>query len=128
MMPLSRATISRLPFICPSLSPTNPRPHTTIPSTSNINPVDDPPEPLEFRFMEEPLGIPASEGFGYYQARLGGVLGPGGRYKLEAKLGFGMASSVWLARDLRCVMLQGFTSTFSHKIFFFIQMSASINT
>jgi hypothetical protein len=71
--------------------------------TAEFNaPLDDSGE-LEttLTFPEEPLGIPASAGFGYYQARLGNVLGPGGRFKLETKLGVGVASSVWLVRDLR---------------------------
>ena len=66
------------------------------------------PTPLAFTdeesplsFMEEPLGLPASEGFGYYQGGPGDRLGPGGRFKLESKLGLGATSSVWMARDLR---------------------------
>jgi hypothetical protein len=49
---------------------------------------------------EEPLGLPASEGFGYFQGGPGLILGPNSRFKLQAKLGFGTTSSVWLARDL----------------------------
>jgi serine/threonine-protein kinase SRPK3 len=53
-----------------------------------------------FTFSEEPLGLPASEGFGYFQGGPGLILGPNSRFKLQAKLGFGTTSSVWLARDL----------------------------
>ena len=53
-----------------------------------------------FTFSEEPLGIPASEGYGYFQGGPGTKLGPNDRFLLQAKLGFGTASSVWLARDL----------------------------
>ncbi|KAF8335635.1 kinase-like protein [Amanita rubescens] len=52
-----------------------------------------------FTFSEEPLGLPASEGFGYFQGGPGLTFGPDGRFKLQAKLGFGTTSSVWLARD-----------------------------
>lgn len=62
------------------------------------------PQPTEeeiphFTFKEEPLGLPASEGYGYFQGGPGDVLGPNGRFKIEAKLGMGTVSSVWLARD-----------------------------
>ena len=52
-----------------------------------------------FTFSEEPLGLPASEGFGYFQGGPGLTFGPDSRFKLQAKLGFGIVSSVWLARD-----------------------------
>ncbi|KIJ62429.1 hypothetical protein HYDPIDRAFT_169105 [Hydnomerulius pinastri MD-312] len=57
---------------------------------------DDPPH---FTFTEEPLGLPADEGFGYFQGGPGYCLGPESRFKIEAKLGFGTTSSMWLARD-----------------------------
>jgi hypothetical protein len=52
-----------------------------------------------FTFSEEPLGVPASDGYGYFQGGPGLTLGPENRFKLQAKLGFGTTSSVWLARD-----------------------------
>jgi len=52
-----------------------------------------------FTFSEEPLGLPASEGFGYFQGGPGLTFGPDCRLKLQAKLGFGTTSTVWLARD-----------------------------
>jgi len=68
-----------------------------VSSTTNQNPVaDEQPSVPHFTFLEEPLGLPASEGFGYFQ---GSTLGPANRFKLQAKLGFGTASSVRLARD-----------------------------
>ena len=48
---------------------------------------------------QEFLGLPASEGFGGFQGGPGLTLGPECRFKLQAKLGFGTTSSVWLARD-----------------------------
>jgi serine/threonine-protein kinase SRPK3 len=69
-------------------------------STADPNPVaDEQPSIPQFSFSEEPLGLPASEGFGYFQGGPGLTLGPSNRFKLQAKLGFGTASSVWLARD-----------------------------
>ena len=52
-----------------------------------------------FTFSEEPLGLPAAEGFGYFQGGPGLTFGPNSRFKLQAKLGFGTTSNVWLARD-----------------------------
>jgi serine/threonine-protein kinase SRPK3 len=52
-------------------------------------------------FAEEPLGIPAEEACGWFQGGPGSCLGPDSRFKVEAKLGFGTTSSLWLARDLR---------------------------
>lgn len=60
---------------------------------------DEQPDVPHFTFSEEPLGLPASQGFGYFQGSPGLSLGPANRFKLQAKLGFGTASSVWLARD-----------------------------
>ena len=69
-------------------------------STTNPNPGANEKQDIpHFTFLEEPLGLPASEGFGYFQGGPGLTFGPGCRYKLQAKLGFGMASSVWLAQD-----------------------------
>jgi serine/threonine-protein kinase SRPK3 len=55
-------------------------------------------------FAEEPLGIPAEEACGWFQGGPGSCLGPDSRFKVEAKLGFGTTSSLWLARDLRYVV------------------------
>ncbi|KAF8650644.1 hypothetical protein AX16_005142 [Volvariella volvacea WC 439] len=50
-------------------------------------------------FPEEPLGLPADSGFGFFQGGVGDVLGPDGRYEVKQKLGYGTTSSVWLAKD-----------------------------
>ena len=72
----------------------------TTSSIADSNPVaDEQQDILQFTFSEEPLGLPASEGFGYFQGGPGLTLGPNSRFKLQAKLGFGTTSSVWLARD-----------------------------
>lgn len=69
-------------------------------SIANPNPgVHEHQDIPHFNFSEEPLGLPASEGFGYFQGGPGLTFGPDRRFKLQAKLGFGIASSVWLARD-----------------------------
>ena len=54
------------------------------------------------QFPEEPLNLPASEGFGYYPA-YPGLKVKDGRYEVIRKLGYGPRSSVWLALDLKCV-------------------------
>jgi hypothetical protein len=51
-------------------------------------------------FPEEPLGIPAEEACGCSP----GHLGPDLCFEVEAKLGFGTTSSLWLARDLQYVV------------------------
>ena len=73
-------------------------------STTSQNLVaDEQPSVPHFTFLEEPLGLPASEGFGYFQGGPELTLGPANRFKPQAKLGFGTASSVWLARDCMTV-------------------------
>jgi serine/threonine-protein kinase SRPK3 len=69
-------------------------------SMASPNPgANEPRDIPHFTFSEEPLGLPASEGFGYFQGGPGLTLGPDCRFTLQAKLGFGTASSVWLAKD-----------------------------
>ncbi|GLB43155.1 putative protein kinase domain containing protein [Lyophyllum shimeji] len=56
-------------------------------------------EPPTFVFPEEPLGLPADTGFGYFQGKPNDVVGPDNRFHIQAKLGVGTNSSVWLAKD-----------------------------
>ncbi|KAJ3575767.1 hypothetical protein NP233_g886 [Leucocoprinus birnbaumii] len=56
-------------------------------------------EPPTFTFPEEPLGLAADAGYGYFQGAPDDYVGPNDRFHLHAKLGFGTNSSVWLARD-----------------------------
>jgi serine/threonine protein kinase len=50
-------------------------------------------------FQSEALGMPASRGYGWANLEFGQKIGDGGRYTIERKLGWGMQSSTWLARD-----------------------------
>ena len=50
-----------------------------------------------FKFPEEPLGLSVAENGGFYAAALTSSLNS--RYTLVSKLGWGIHSSVWLARD-----------------------------
>ncbi|PIL36248.1 hypothetical protein GSI_01910 [Ganoderma sinense ZZ0214-1] len=55
-------------------------------------------------YREEPLGLGSKQGFGHYDAQFGEVirsLDPCLGYRIERKLGWGIHSSVWLARELR---------------------------
>jgi hypothetical protein len=53
----------------------------------------------DLSYEEEPLGAAASDGYGFAQFKVGEVIGPDQRYLLARKLGWGMSSSTWLARD-----------------------------
>lgn len=64
------------------------------------SPHDDTPT---FTFPEEPLGLPATAGYGFFQGTPYDALGPDGRFQLQAKLGFGTNCSVWLAKDQQYV-------------------------
>ena len=64
--------------------------------------VDDSDCPT-FTFPEEPLGLSAAEGYGFFQGKPYEKLGPDGRFHLLGKLGIGMNSSVWLAKDQQYV-------------------------
>lgn len=55
---------------------------------------------LKLRFIEEPLGIPASRGYGYPSIEFGQAIGPSIPYLICRKLGWGSSSSTWLARDM----------------------------
>ncbi|KAF8573007.1 kinase-like protein [Ramaria rubella] len=54
---------------------------------------------VDLTFVEEPLGIPAQEGYGWPQLEFNQTVGPENRYVILRKLGWGMSSSTWLARD-----------------------------
>lgn len=54
---------------------------------------------MEVTFAEEPLGMPASAGYGYADIEFGAVIGPDNRYIIIRKLGWGGSSSTWLGRD-----------------------------
>lgn len=58
---------------------------------------------LSFQVHKEPLGFPAEAGYGFFEGGPGDELGPSGRYQIHAKLGYGTASSVWLAKDMQYV-------------------------
>ncbi|KAK0187959.1 kinase-like protein [Armillaria mellea] len=49
--------------------------------------------------VEEPLGLPAKEGYGWPHLKFNESIGPDNRYVISRKLGWGMSSSIWLARD-----------------------------
>ncbi|KAG5729409.1 Serine/threonine-protein kinase SRPK1 [Termitomyces sp. T112] len=72
-------------------------------------------------FHEEPLGIPASEGYGYLQGGPGQVLGPKPGFRIESKLDIGRTASLWLARDLckdqfvAIKILAGYTSQLNRE-------------
>ncbi|PIL30861.1 hypothetical protein GSI_07030 [Ganoderma sinense ZZ0214-1] len=61
-------------------------------------------ENLHLTLDEEPLGVGSKYGFGHYDAQFGEVIFPADRstgYCVERKLGWGLYSSVWLARELQ---------------------------
>ncbi|KAL5482907.1 hypothetical protein ACEPAI_9502 [Sanghuangporus weigelae] len=56
-------------------------------------------EDVSLEFTEEPLGVGATNGFGYLQVEFGDRIGPDNRYEILRKLDWGAESSVWLAKD-----------------------------
>ena len=54
---------------------------------------------VDLTFVSEPLGMPATDGYGWAQFEFGDQIGPENRYTITRKLGWGMHSSTWLARD-----------------------------
>jgi len=56
-------------------------------------------EVFDLTFVSEPLGLPASRAYGFTQLEFGERIGPEARYTIARKLGWGMHSSTWLARD-----------------------------
>ncbi|KAJ3884466.1 kinase-like protein [Lentinula edodes] len=54
---------------------------------------------VNLSFVEEPLGLPGSKGYGWPQLEFGERIGPDLRYEIKRKLGWGMSSSTWLAYD-----------------------------
>lgn len=63
----------------------------------------DDPKLGDLKFIEEPLGVTAENGYGFPRFEFGESIGPDLRFKLLRKLGFGRNSSTWLALDERCV-------------------------
>ena len=52
-----------------------------------------------WKFAEEPCGFAVKQGLGFMQVEFGERIGPEGRYEILRKLGWGMHSNIWLARD-----------------------------
>jgi hypothetical protein len=61
---------------------------------------------VDLTFASEALGIPTADGYGWAQFEFGDQIGPGNRYIIARKLGWGMHSSTWLARDSMSVYRQ----------------------
>jgi hypothetical protein len=57
---------------------------------------------IHLKFASEPLGVSPELGYGYPQLRFGARVGPGSRYEIVRKLGWGASASIWLAHDTRC--------------------------
>ena len=59
---------------------------------------------IDLEFVEEPLGVTAEQGHGFLWIEFGDAIGPGKRYKVVRKLGWGMNSSIWMAFDEKYVL------------------------
>ncbi|KAG7442168.1 uncharacterized protein BT62DRAFT_1079492 [Guyanagaster necrorhizus] len=74
-----------------------------------------------FPINEEPLGLPTEAGYGYFQDKPGNSIGPDGRFIIQAELGFGTASGVWLTKDginnsyVSLKILKGYASQMNYK-------------
>ncbi len=85
---------STVPFLAPIEA------RQSVPSN---HPDDENIERFHLTLEEEPLGMGSRYGFGHYDAQLGEVISTADgstRYRIERKLGWGLYSSVWLAREL----------------------------
>ena len=71
---------------------------------STPSPLADNTPTVTLNYNEEPIGLPPSEGFGYLDVNIGDELGPANRYHILRKLGYGVYSNVWLARDTQSVL------------------------
>lgn len=58
---------------------------------------------VDLEFASEPLGLPATEGYGWPVLEFGQALGPDNRFVIARKLGWGGSSSIWLAKDQKYV-------------------------
>lgn len=74
--------------------------HRDLPPSDYVN--EENPVQM-YRFPEEPIGLPGLPGLGFVDMRIGDELGPQGRYTIVRKLGYGLYSTVWLARDKQYV-------------------------
>jgi hypothetical protein len=76
------------------------RSKTSLPAPSVEQSSEDAPA-VTLDFKEESIGLPPSKGFGFLDVNIGDELGPDGCYVVLRKLGYGVYSNVWLARDKR---------------------------
>ncbi|KXN87240.1 Serine/threonine-protein kinase SRPK [Leucoagaricus sp. SymC.cos] len=74
---------------------------TTQPGPTNQHFSVDPEgkQVVDLTFASEALGMPAANGYGWAQFEFGDQIGQDNRYTIARKLGWGMHSSTWLARD-----------------------------
>ncbi len=86
--PTGQNVAFRRPVLCKGMS------SITLPGSENV---EDPFWP------EEDHSLTTDQRGGFYAVRLGEMFEE--RYVVTRKLGFGGFSSVWLARDLRCVQM-----------------------
>ncbi|KAG8801672.1 hypothetical protein FRC17_006589, partial [Serendipita sp. 399] len=83
------------PKILPSISDADP----DKPTNQRFSPGPDGNTYVDLTFRSEPLGMSAENGFGFPKFEFGEKLGRDKRYTIARKLGWGMHSSTWLARD-----------------------------
>jgi len=61
---------------------------------------------VDLTFTSEALGMPAADGYGWAHFEFGDQTDQDNRYTIVRKLGWGMHSSTWLARDSLSVYCQ----------------------
>jgi serine/threonine protein kinase len=73
-----------------------------------------------FKPLEEPLHLSVDDGYGYAQIKPGDSIGPLDRFSVIRRLGWGMYSSTWLAKDhedskdIAIKVLTGFATKLAH--------------
>jgi hypothetical protein len=97
------ARLFNIPRSCNIFRKASHRLYTSHGSVTASPPVYQPTEDLQgLDWPEENLSSTTHQGGGFYPARLGETFDDG-RFVISRKLGWGGFSTVWLARDRKCV-------------------------
>jgi len=92
--------------ICSSIGIQTPSTPQLEPTNQHFSVDPDGEQVVDLTFVSEAIGMPAAKGYGWAQFEFGDQIGQDNRYTIVRKLGRGMYSSTWLARDSMSVYRQ----------------------